>query len=387
MGGEDVGRGVDRAQVQLDPAAIQVTGFQVVLQIGVAQVPAVHRPRQVGAVVVPEQQVQRVRFLALEVLVDVVVPPQIVRAQQREGVAHVLALEQADGAVDSADGAFAVGHQLFVDEDVDGAGVEVIEEGGQQAHAGDGLVATCRQDRQRRAEQRAADAEPHAVGALLATDFAGHSQALDDAILDQVVPGGAGVGLVEVAPRHQEHRMALLQQMANHRVVRAQVEDVVLVDRWRNDKHRAPVLGFALRIVLEKLEQFVLEHHFARGIGQVDTHFESSGVALAHLAFLQVGGQVHQAGDQAAALGIDQPLQRVGIAGQEIARGSGGDRLLHQIQQTLTWFLVLDRQQVEQLQQKTGIEQVKRGEGTKQRLAPVTAGEPAVVEGKGLSGQ
>ncbi|MOA25475.1 hypothetical protein D3C78_1462000 [compost metagenome] len=82
MGGEDVGRRIDRAQVQLHPAAVQFAGFQVVLQIGVAQVPAVHRPRQVGAVVVPEQQVQRVWFLALEVLVDVVVPPQIVGAQQ-----------------------------------------------------------------------------------------------------------------------------------------------------------------------------------------------------------------------------------------------------------------------------------------------------------------
>src|SRR5471030_619632 len=116
MGGEDVRRRLDGSQVEFDPAAIQFAGFQVVLQVGVAQVPAIHRAGQVGAVVVPEQQVQRDWLQALEVLVDVVVPPQVIGAQQREGVAHVLALEQADGAVLSANGALAVSHQLFVDE-------------------------------------------------------------------------------------------------------------------------------------------------------------------------------------------------------------------------------------------------------------------------------
>src|SRR3990167_10638706 len=40
MGGQDEGRGVDGAQVELDPAALQLSRLQVVLQIGVAQVPA-----------------------------------------------------------------------------------------------------------------------------------------------------------------------------------------------------------------------------------------------------------------------------------------------------------------------------------------------------------
>ncbi|MNL73420.1 hypothetical protein D3C87_1988770 [compost metagenome] len=75
-----------------------------------AQVPAVHRPGQVGAVVVPEQQVKGYRFLPLEVFVDVVVPPQVIGAQQRECIAHVLALEQADGAIVAADGALAISH-------------------------------------------------------------------------------------------------------------------------------------------------------------------------------------------------------------------------------------------------------------------------------------
>ncbi|MNY15790.1 hypothetical protein D3C86_1490190 [compost metagenome] len=96
---------------------------------------------------------------------------------------------------------------------------------------------------------------------------------------------------------------------------------------------------------------------------------------------------MQQAGDEAAALGLDDPLQCIGIAGEEIARRTGGDRLLHQIQQALAWFLLADRQLIEQLQQEAGIEQVKRREGTEQRLAPVTAGKPAVVEGEGLAGQ
>ncbi|MNL53364.1 hypothetical protein D3C87_1766050 [compost metagenome] len=99
-----------------------------------------------------------------------------------------------------------------------------------------------------------------------------------------------------------------------------------------------------MRTVLDELEEFVLEDHLARGVSQVEPHFEGAGVALTHLAFLQVAGQVQQAGDEAAALGLDDPLQCIGIAGEEIARRTGGDRLLHQIQQALAWFLLADRQ-------------------------------------------
>ena len=179
-----------------------------------AQVPAVHRARKVGAVVIPEQQIKRNRFLPLEVFVDVVVPPQFVGAQQGEGIAHVFATKQTDGAIHAADGALAVGHQFFVDEYVDGTGILVIKERGEQAHAGDLSVAACSQYGQRSAQQGAADAETHATESLLATDLAGHLQGVDHPVLNQVFPGSACVFLVKVAPGYQEYRVSLFQQVA-----------------------------------------------------------------------------------------------------------------------------------------------------------------------------
>ncbi len=70
-----------------------------------------------------------------------VVPPQLIGAQQGKGVAHVLATKQTGGATLAADGALAVGDHLLVDEDVDLAGVLVIQKSCQQAQAGDVVVA------------------------------------------------------------------------------------------------------------------------------------------------------------------------------------------------------------------------------------------------------
>ncbi|MNC44926.1 hypothetical protein D3C75_938530 [compost metagenome] len=96
---------------------------------------------------------------------------------------------------------------------------------------------------------------------------------------------------------------------------------------------------------------------------------------------------MQQAREQAATAGIDDALQGIGIARQKVAGRAGGNGLLHQIQQALARFFVLDRQLVEQFEQKPGVEQVERGEGAKQWSAPVAAGETSIIEGERLSGQ
>src|SRR5512137_3121259 len=64
---EHVGRHLDPVQVDRLAAARElVRHAQVVLEVHVAQVPGVHRPRQVDAVAVPVQQVEHRRWLGLE---------------------------------------------------------------------------------------------------------------------------------------------------------------------------------------------------------------------------------------------------------------------------------------------------------------------------------
>ena len=68
---------------------------QLVLEIRVAQVVAVHRPGQVGAVGVPVEQVERRRRLAEQVVVDHVRPDEVVGAQAGEDEREVLARQDA----------------------------------------------------------------------------------------------------------------------------------------------------------------------------------------------------------------------------------------------------------------------------------------------------
>ncbi|MNN01381.1 hypothetical protein D3C81_1139980 [compost metagenome] len=180
------------------------------------QIKAVHRPWKVGAVVVPEQQIKRRRLLPLEVLVDVVVPPQLVRAQQRKGIAHVFGTKEARLIATTTNIALVIGHQLFINEHADWPGIQIVEEGRKQTHAADCAVAARRQYRQRSTEQRAANAEAHAVEPLFAADCPGHLQRRDHTLFDQVIPGLVGVFLVKIAPGHHEHRMPLFQQVADH---------------------------------------------------------------------------------------------------------------------------------------------------------------------------
>ena len=54
--------------------------LDLVLEIGVARIPAVHWTRQADAIGIPVQEVERIRRRAFEIVFDNVAPDQIVRA-------------------------------------------------------------------------------------------------------------------------------------------------------------------------------------------------------------------------------------------------------------------------------------------------------------------
>src|SRR6185437_13939570 len=83
-------RQLDRAEIDRHAAIGERAGLaQLVGKIRVAQVVAVHRTRQVGAVGVPVEDVERRRGLAQEIVVDYVRPDEIVRAQAGENEGEV----------------------------------------------------------------------------------------------------------------------------------------------------------------------------------------------------------------------------------------------------------------------------------------------------------
>ena len=80
---------------------------------------------------------------------------------------------------------------------------------------------------------------------------------------------------IRVAPADHEGLQAVLQGELDEAVVRAQVENVVLVDLRRHHQQRFGILLFAHRLVLDQLQQFIAKHHGAGGGGDRFADFES----------------------------------------------------------------------------------------------------------------
>ena len=143
------------------PHIVERAGLaQLVLEVGVAQVVGVHRPRQVGASAFQYSRSNAGGVLALEVVVHDVRPDEVVGAQagERRRRARCPA-----GCRRSPMVASRVAHGGLVDEDADVAGVGEVEHRREEREARDRVVALRRQHRERRGEQRAADAEAERV--------------------------------------------------------------------------------------------------------------------------------------------------------------------------------------------------------------------------------
>ncbi|MNV45447.1 hypothetical protein D3C71_1372450 [compost metagenome] len=132
------------------------------------------------------------------------------------------------------------------------------------------------------------------------------------------------VAHIRVAPADHEGLQAILERELNEAVVRAQVENVVLVDLWRHHQQRFGILPLAHRLVLDQLQQFVAKHHRTGGGGD--------GLADLECLFGDLPGQaivvqqvVHQMADpahQAVAAGVEDFLDRQRIE-QTVGRRHG----------------------------------------------------------------
>ena len=129
-----------------------------------------------------------------------------------------------------------------------------------------------------------------------------------------VVPGGALECAAGVAPRHHEDLQALVQRKADERVLRPQVEDVVLVDEGRDDEQGPRVHAGCARRVLNELRHRVLVDHGARCDRQVASDREGALVAHLHAAAQRVDFQIVQPRGEAGAARLRGDAQHFRVA-------------------------------------------------------------------------
>ena len=261
---------------------------------------AVQAGGEPDGVLVPVQDVERGRLLAEQVVVDDVVPDEVVRPQPREHARERLAVEVA-AARRFGDGGR---RELAVRERRGRAGALVVERGDQQAEAGElaepalgGEVA----------EHAGAD-DAAGAGAVEVDDAAPVMRRDGVARLED--GGGVGVEVevplldVRVAPRDREDLLSLLDEPLDHAAAGREVEHVVLVDRRRGEqqRHLAHLLG--LRRVLDELEDLGAQHDRARRDREVLADRELARVDGRRQA-REVAQEVARASDEVPAALVD----------------------------------------------------------------------------------
>ena len=129
------------------------------------------------------------------------------------------------------------------------------------------------------------------------------------------------VAYIRIAPADHERLQAIFQRVLDEAVVRAQVENVVLVDLWRHHQQRFGILLFAHRLVLDQLQQLVAKHHGAGGGGDRFADLERVFGDLPGQAVVvqEVVEQMADAAHQAVAAGVEDLLDR-----QRVEQGVGG---------------------------------------------------------------
>ncbi len=243
---------VHRDLLQVDRRAAHLQASRMAQRVVLEEIQqvAMQSGGQARVVVVPVEDVERGRLLAQQVVVDPVVPDQVIGAHPGEHPRHVAAVEYAL-LVGAALGRF---QGLLVDEQRGRAVDLAVEQAHQVAGAGDApQLALGLQVALQGGDGQAAGAGAHQV------DFAGAGDR--PAHVERLFEGGDvggqapfAVSHIRVAPADHKGLQAVFQGVLHKAVGRAQVENVVLVDLRRHDQQRLGVLFFAHGLVLDQLQ-------------------------------------------------------------------------------------------------------------------------------------
>ena len=126
-----------------------------------------------------------------------------------------------------------------------------------------------------------------------------------------------GVG---VLPRNNEHRIALIAQIADERVPGRQIEDVVLHDPGGHDKDGFGLHRVRRRRILDQFDEAVAIHDLARGHAEVTADLERLGAGGLFAAgkALEVVEKVLRAAHEVHACLLDGALQDLRIRRDEV---------------------------------------------------------------------
>ena len=185
--------------------------------VELAQIEVVVGGRHPRRIRVPEQQIERERLLAQQVVVDDVGPDQVFRPQHVEDRRHARAVEEA-----------LLRHHLLqrlelglVDEHQQVAGLAEIDLGGEEGGRIRALVASGGHIGERGGEQRAADAIAERIDLWLPVSRLDGVDGGEHALLHVVLEGLLPEPLVGVDPGHHEHGEALIDHPLDERLLRA----------------------------------------------------------------------------------------------------------------------------------------------------------------------
>ena len=320
-----------QAQIgQRDGAAVHpvAAGGQRIVQVERGQVLVVHARRHAGGVRVPGHQVVGLLAFAHQVLAHAPGPDQVARVQELERTRHLFAAEVAlpqRDVVQEADLA-------FIDEQAQLTGFRKVGLRGQQgerlqrrqsgvAHhaASPGLG----QRRSRDGQQGATQAITHGMHRMgFVLQVADRLQRVQHAELEVVVHREVVVGCIRIAPGQHVHRMALLHEVAHHRILRREIEDVELHDPRRDDEDRLRMHGGRLRVVADQFHQPVPVHHLAGRDRDVAPHLEAFLLReiLSRRHSAGVGHPVAITLDEVCTVGFGHVLQHHRIRGQPVRR-------------------------------------------------------------------
>ena len=201
-----------------------------------AQEVAVQRRRQVRRVGVPEQDVERRRRLAHQVVGDPVVPDQVVRAQPREHARERAPARGSPCGAESAVAAIAVSAPMNAPVV---PGVVLVEHGDAERHARrSGPARPCAARCATTVESTMPPAHRPITWVLSAPVISSTASSASSTAPRVGVEVPVGVALGRVAPGDREHLLAVLDRVLHHAAARREVGDVVLVDHRRREQQR-----------------------------------------------------------------------------------------------------------------------------------------------------
>ena len=211
-------------------------------------------------------------------------------------------------------------------------------------------------------KRRARNTVSHSIDLLLSRDLFGHADCLFKARLDIVFHAPDPLGTARIAPAHNKQCITLLGDPFDQAVFGLEVENIKLVDPWRENKQRCLMHLFCGGLILDQLQHLVAKHNRAFARRHIAPKLKGALVTeldqkLAIICF-HIGHKVLKPAHKALAFCLHGPLQRVGVRPEEIARGHHRNNLLRKVIQPPFVFGVHILDIVNSLTDCVGIDQV-----------------------------